>query len=169
MFNPLVYDLFLSQKIQFKTKFTNNEIKLYNYFTKKTKFAPQNLFSVNDFIFFFIEPINYYHCKIYQNVLRRELTEKKLMIISLQPTLIKQIFSFFPDIHIQDIKVKPNPIKNDLSIIICVLSNEERNIAIGTGGDYIKAVNMILEKYVKYGGRYFTNIPFKIHCKLVDF
>jgi len=169
MFNSLIHNLFLSQKIQFKTKFSNKELILFNYFANKTKITPKNVFLINNFIFFFIEPVNYYRSKIYQHVLRRELSEKKLVIVSLQSTLIKQIFSFFPDVHIQDIRLKQNPIDNSLTIIICVLSYEERNIAIGNSGYYIMAVNEIFKKYVEYKGQYYTFIPFKIQCDLVNF
>lgn len=169
MLNTLINDLNFSQKIQIKKKFSNKELLLYNYFITKTKIIPDNVILVDDFIFYFIKIIDYYRCKAFHPVLRKEFSDKKVLLICVQNTLIKQIFSFFPDTYIYDLKLEKNKHDDDLIITICFLSYEERGIAVGKGGDYITAINKILKNYVIYKGKYLYKFPLKLQCELINF
>ena len=151
-------NIFLSQKIGIKKKYTNKELKLYQYFHKKTKFFPEYVIVLNQFIFIFVNNDIYFEAKLYLNSIRKQL-EKKVVMIRAEDTLIKLLFSFFPDPHIHDIKI------NGKTITICFLSFEERGIAIGRRGAYIKAVNEIFEKYIIYEKK---ALPVKLKCKLIN-
>ncbi|MFX1274826.1 MAG: hypothetical protein ACFFAT_07225 [Promethearchaeota archaeon] len=97
------------------------------------------------------------------------MSDKKVLVISVQNTLIKQIFSFFPDIFIYDLKLEKNKREDDLIITVCILSYKERGIAVGKGGEYINAINKILKSHVIYKGNYYEKIPIKIKCELITF
>lgn len=156
-------NIFLSQKIGIKMKYTNKELKLYQYFHKKTKFFPEYVIVLNHFIFFIISNDVYFEAKLYLNSIRKQL-EKKVVMIRAENTLVKLLFSFFPDPYIHDIKIEING-KKIKTITICFLSFEERGIAIGRRGAYIKAVNEIFEKYIIYN---IKAIPVKLKCKLIN-
>ena len=92
-------------------------------------------------------------------------TGKIVILIRAENNLIKLLFGFFPDPYIHDIKIEINE-KKIKTITICFISFEERGIAIGRSGDYIKAVNEIFEKYIVLEKK---EIPFsKIKCELVS-
>ena len=159
-------NIFLSQKIGIKKKYTNKELKLYQYFYKKTKFFPEYIVVLNHFIFFFVNNNIYFEAKSYLNSIRKQL-EKKVIMIRAENTLIKLLFGFFPDPYIHDIKIEINDIngKKIKTITICFLSFEERGIAIGRRGNYINAVNKLFKNYVIFKNQ---NIPIEIKCELID-
>lgn len=125
MINILIDDLFLSQKIGFKKRYSNKHLLLFQYFRTKTKIYPENIIKINGIIFFFVRKKDYFHAKLYQHQLRMEAKNLKVIIISVEETLIKQIFSFFPDIYIHDIKFNVEENKN-CSITIITLTKKER-------------------------------------------
>ena len=154
---------FFSQIIKIKKKYSNLEFNLHQYFYKKTKLHPENIIVLNQFIFFFIKNEDYFKAKLFLNSIRKQL-EKKILLIRAENNLIKLLFGFFPDPYIHDIKIEINE-KKIKTITICFISFEERGIAIGRSGDYIKAVNEIFEKYIIFEKK---EIPFsKIKCELV--
>ena len=154
---------FFSQIIKIKKKYSNTEFNLHQYFYKKTKLHPENIIIINQFIFFFIKNEDYFKAKLFLNSIRKQL-EKKILLIRAENNLIKLLFGFFPDPYIHDIKIEINE-KKIKTITICFISFEERGIAIGRSGDYIKAVNEIFEKYIIFEKK---EIPFsKIKCELV--
>ncbi|MBY8981960.1 MAG: hypothetical protein KGD57_03365 [Candidatus Lokiarchaeota archaeon] len=152
------------QKITIKKQFSNIEIGLYQYFLNKTGFFPKNIIIYNDFIFFFVENENFFSIYRHLPSIRREIKKKKILIIRDEKSLVKLLFSFFPDIYIHDIKIEKNKASNEIQAIICILSFEERGIAIGKDGKYIKAVNDIFNNYI-----YLQNgkVSIKIKCNLV--
>ena len=155
---------FLSEKIYIKKRFTNSEIFLYHYFYRKTNIYPENVIIIKNFIFFFVSNKDYFDAKISLNLMRKEL-KKKILIIRKENNLIKLLFSFFPDPYIHDIKVGWNIYSKKRIINICFLSFEERGIAVGRSGEYIKSINEIFKKYIKLEN---SNIPIKISCELVQ-
>lgn len=161
----MITNIFLSQKIRIKKVYTNNELKLYQYFHKKTRFYPEYVIVLNQFIFIFVKNAIYFEAKLYLNSIRKQL-EKKVLMIRAENTLIKLLFSFFPDPYIHDIKIeiKEENGKKFKTITIYFLSFEERGIAIGRKGAYIKAVNEIFEKYIIYEEK---ALPINLKCKLI--
>ena len=77
------------------------------------------------------------------------------------------MFGFFPDPYIHDLKIERNPTTGSREIVVGFLSFEERGIAIGCKGDYIKAVNEIFENYVIFENQ--NALPIKIRCEVFDF
>ncbi|MFO7797219.1 MAG: hypothetical protein R6W84_13820, partial [Promethearchaeia archaeon] len=61
MLSKYAEDLIFSKNVKVKKKFSNRELKLYNYFSYKTGgFFPDNIIVMNDFIFYFINPKYYF-------------------------------------------------------------------------------------------------------------
>ncbi|MCK4779570.1 MAG: hypothetical protein KAT57_05255, partial [Candidatus Lokiarchaeota archaeon] len=67
-----------------------------------------------------------------------------------------------PDLNIDDIKIEVDLISGRREISVYFLFFKERGIAIGSNGDYIRAVNSIFENYVVFEN---NNTPLKIKCK----
>jgi len=165
MADTIAETIFFSQKLKIKKRYTNREIKLLNYFHEKTKkIYPVNVIVVNNFIFFFVNNEDYFKAKVYQASIRRELN-KKVMIINSANILINLLFSFFPDTYIHNVKLHKDNDAEIKEISVLFLSFEERGIAIGTSGDYIKAINYIFDKYVIFAECF---QPVKISCELID-
>jgi hypothetical protein len=165
MINILSDDLFLSQKIKFKKRYSNKQLLLFQYFRAKTKIYPENILIINGIIFFFVKKKDYFRAKLYQHQLRMESKFMKVIIISIEETLIKQIFSFFPDIYIHDIKFSAEENKK-CHINIISLSKKEREIAIGNGGMYIDAINEIFKNHIILKGNFANNFKLNIQCNL---
>ncbi|MFX1322383.1 MAG: hypothetical protein ACFFAQ_12150 [Promethearchaeota archaeon] len=70
------------------------------------------------------------------------------MIIRLEKTIIKLIFGFFPDVYIYDIIFEIDNKTADINMIIIVLTDKDRKIAIGAKCSYIKAVNEVFDNYI---------------------
>ncbi|MFX1385184.1 MAG: hypothetical protein ACFFBP_22420 [Promethearchaeota archaeon] len=109
---------------------------------------------------------NEYYFKAYRNLkyIRRQINDRKILIVRSENTLIKLLIGFFPDLYIHDIAIEMNIFTGKRHIVVGVLSYEERAIAIGCNGDYIKAVNHLLENFVIFGN---NDTPTKIECKVV--
>lgn len=157
---------FLTQRVKIKKKYSNKEIQFHHFFHQKTKIFPENVIIHNQFIFFFVKSEDYFKAKRLLKNLRTQLIDKKILIIRSETTLIKLLFSFFPDPYIHDIKIEINEEngKKFKTITIYFLSFEERGIAIGRRGAYIKAVNEIFEKYIIYEKK---ALPINLKCKLI--
>ena len=160
-------ELILSQRIRMLKKYSNKEILLLHYFQKMTKIVPENVILINKIIFFFVKPTDYFKSKNFQYELRKKIINQKLVIISSENTLIKQIFNFFPDTYIHDIIIKPNKQKIEQVILVHFLSYEERGIAVGQGGNYIKAINEIFQKYFILENNNDRTYSFQIRCKFI--
>jgi len=106
MFYTIADDLIFYRLLSFIKKFTNFELKLLNYFYKKTNgIYSDSVIIIDQFIFFFVKSEDYFISKQYLNSIRRELATKKVLIIRVERILINLIFSFFPDVYIHDIKI----------------------------------------------------------------
>ena len=170
MLQNLPDDLFLSQKLSIKRKYSNIELHLHQYFLKKTKIHPESVFIYkNSIIFFFVKNEDYFKAKLSLRSIRGDLQNKKVLIIRAEQTLIKLIFSFFPDTHIHDIVLDFNDKSNEKTITINFLSFEERGIAVGRNGDYIKSVTEIFQKYVNLKESFYDDLKIKIQCECIGF
>ena len=170
MFYTMLDDLILYQLLQFIKRYSNYEIKLYNYFFKKTQIYPYVIIPIKiediNFIFFFIDHYNYFEAKKYLNSIRHEIRNKKILIIRFDNILINLIFNFFPDLCIHDIDINVNNKEGKYEISICFLRNlNAYHIAVGQGGSYIKAINKLFERNINL---YNYKIPLTIKCKKVD-
>jgi len=166
MLYTILEDLIFYQIISLERKFSNYEIKLSEYFFDKFNVYPKCVIVINPFIFFIIDKdlITYYRVKKHLYFLRKQLG-KKIAIIREQYTLIHLLFSFFPDTFIYDINIEAPKISKDKLISIKLLSYEDRGIAIGRNGEYIKAVNQLLKKHIRFQ----NNKPnIRIECRITS-
>ena len=167
MFYTILEDLILYQKLRIKpSKYSNYELKLYNYFYNKTQIDPSYIILIKiehiDFIFFFVKQNQYFQARAYLNSIRHNIKNKKVLIIGMDQTLINLLFNLFPDIYIDDIRVEKNMGKEKYEISICFL-NELNNyhIAVGESGCYIKAVNELMKKHITFDD---DKAPLTIKC-----
>ncbi|MFW9900030.1 MAG: hypothetical protein ACFFDY_01935 [Candidatus Thorarchaeota archaeon] len=166
MFYTIAEDLILYQLLTFIRKFKNYELKLRNYFYSRTDgIYPEFIVVINQFIFFFVKKENYFDSKMHLDAMRREFSQRKILIIRIERILLNLLFSFFPDLNIDTIKIESNNKSGLREISIYFLFRNERGIAIGRNGDYIKAVNEIFKKYVIFENR---NTPLEVKCKVKE-
>ncbi|TFG05065.1 MAG: hypothetical protein EU539_09800 [Promethearchaeota archaeon] len=147
-----------------KKRYSNEELIYYRYFYHKTGIEPEHVILVKNFIFFFVNNTEYFRVKQHLNLVRK-MFYQKIMLIRAETTLMRLLFSFFPDPYIHDVRVEYNIYSRKKIIDICFLSFEERGIAIGRNGDYIKAVNEIFEKHLIFEE---SNVPIHIKCSLIS-
>ncbi len=165
MFYTIADDLIFYRLLSFIKKFSNLELKLLNYFYKKTNgIYSESIIIIDQFIFFFVKSENYFTSKQYLNAIRRELVNKKILIIRIEKIFINLLFSFFPDVYIHDIKIDINSKSYRKEIAIYFLIAEERGIAIGRNGDYIKIVNKIFKNYIIFEN---NDSPLEVKCKFI--
>lgn len=164
MYDLVVDDLFFYRKLKIRKKFSNEEIQLYQYFHSKTKLNAENIIVYRDFVFFFVKNNDYYKAKLFLKKFRREL-DKKVLMIRTERTLIKLLHGFFPDLCIHDILIEMDNLQREKVIKIYFLSFEDRGIAIGRNGNYIKAVNEIFKKFVILEKK---GVPLRIKCNVLN-
>jgi hypothetical protein len=163
MFYTIADDLILYQIFSFVKKYSNYELKLREYFFEKTKgIYPVFIVVIRQFIFFFVKKEDYFGSKVYLDSIRREISNKKIIIIRIEKILINMLFSFFPDLNIDTIKIEYDHQSGKREISVYFLFFKDRGIAIGRNGDYIKAVNDVFKYYVIFGDR---NSSVKLKCK----
>ena len=80
MFSSLDEELFFSQKVIIKKKYSNTEINLYKFFVQKTRACIENILIVRDFIFFFVKSQDYFKAKKYLNDLRKIFKNRKIVL-----------------------------------------------------------------------------------------
>ena len=166
MFYTIADDLIFYQLVTFRKKYSNFELKLREYFFEKTKgIYPEFVVVIRQFIFFFVKKQDYFCSKVYLDSMRREIGNRKIIIIRIEKILINILFSFFPDLNIENIKIEFDNHSSNREISIYFLFFKERGIAIGRNGDYIRAVNEIFEKFVIFENQ---NSPLKVKCKFKD-
>jgi hypothetical protein len=166
MFYTIADDLILYQVFSFIKKYTNYELKLREYFFEKTQgIYPEFIVVIRQFIFFFVNKQDYFRSKVYLNSMRREISNKKIIIIRIEKVLINMLFNFFPDLNIDTVKLEFDIKSGRKEISVYFLFLNERGIAIGRNGNYIKAVNEIFENYIVYGDR---NSPVRLKCKFKE-
>ena len=163
MFYSLIDDLIFYQLLSFIKKYSNFELKLREYFAQKTEgIYPEFIVVINQYIFFFVKKKDYFSSKMHLNSMRRQFNRRKILIIRIEKILINLLFSFFPDLNIDDIKIEVDNRSGRREISVYFLFFEERGIAIGRNGDYIRAVNSVFENYVVFEN---NTTPLKIKCK----
>ena len=136
------------QKLRLKKVFSNEELLLYHFFQEITEVFPQNLIIVNEFVFFFLNNENYFYATSKLPYLRKKFQRRKIIIVREEDVLINLVYGFFPDPYIHTVKIERNFYSGKTEVIIGFLSYEDRGIAVGCNGNYIKAVNEIFERYV---------------------
>lgn len=171
MFSSLEEELFFSQKVVLKKKYSNRELSLYQYFYKETNISPENVIVLKKFIFFFVKNEYYFKAGKSLKSLRSKFSEKKILIIRAEKQLSTLLLSFFPDPYVHDMKLKHDENMGMKTISIYLLSYEERGIAVGRSGDYIKAINEIFKKYLVFE-EFATfekyKIPIQVKVELTD-
>ena len=166
MFYTIADDLIFYQLLTFVRKYRNYELKLRNYFYSRTEgIYPDFIVVVNQYIFFFVKKENYFNSKKHLDSMRREISQRKILIIRIERILVNLLFSFFPDLNIDTIKIEFNSKSGLREISIYFLFQNERGIAIGRNGEYIKAVNEIFKKYVIFENK---NTPLQVKCKFKE-
>ena len=166
MFYTIADDLILYQVFSFIKKYSNYELKLREYFYEKTQgIYPEFIVVIKQFIFFFVKKEYYFSAKVYLDSMRREITNRKIIIIRIERILINMLFSFFPDLNVDTVKIEHDCNSGKREISVYFLFFKERGIAIGRNGDYIRAVNEIFENYVVFGNR---NTPISLKCKFKE-
>jgi len=158
-------DLLLYQKLDMKKKFSNKELLLFHFFHDITKIFPQNIIIVKDIMFFFLDNENYFEAKMKLPYLRKKFQHRRIVLVREEGVLINLVFGFFPDPYIHSIRIDRNTHTGQIIIIVGFLSYEERGIAVGCNGDYIKAINTIFEGYVKFAD--YQGFQVKIKCEVV--
>ena len=153
----MIEDLFYSMELNIKRIFSNLELDLFRLFHKKVRIHPVTIIVQRGFLFFFVKNEDYFKAKSRIKFVRNYLPNKKLLVIRLEKTIVKLIFGFFPDVYIDDIIFEIDNKTADINMIVIVLTDEDRKIAIGAKGSYIKAVNEVFDNYI---------FPVKIICKV---
>lgn len=172
MYNSSEEELFFSQKVVLKKKFSNRELILHQYFFQKTKVIPKNIIVINNFIFFFVKSKDYFQSHTFLRSIRKDLNNKKVVIIRFEKRLISFLLNFFPDTYIHDIILETSDKTDIRKIKIGLLTFKERGIAIGRHGDYIKAINIIFNNHIifeKYATFKRYIVPINVKCVMIDF
>ena len=163
MFYTIADDLIFYQVLAFKKIYSNFELKLREYFFEKTEgIYPVFVIVIRQFIFFFVKKHDYFSSNSYIDSMRREIGNRKIIIIRIEKTLINMLFNFFPDLNIENIKVELDNKSGKREISIYFLFFNERGIAIGRDGEYIRAVNEIFDRYVVFENK---STPLIVKCK----
>ncbi|MHA2006143.1 MAG: hypothetical protein ACXABO_01510 [Promethearchaeota archaeon] len=159
-------DLIFYQIITFNKKYSNFELKLHKYFFDKTKgINPAFIVVIEQFIFFFVKNKDYFASKVYLDSMRREIVNKKILIIRTENVLINLLFGLFPDLYIHDLSVELEFSSKKREISVYFLTFRDRGIAIGRGGNYISTVNVLLKKYIVFEN---SNKTIEIRCKTIN-
>lgn len=140
---------FFTLNVSMKKRYSNDELIYYRYFYQKINVYPEHIIIIRNFIFFFVKGSDYFKAKLHLGAFRRNLGSK-ILIIRAEKTLIRLLFGFFPDLYIHDIVSSINKYTGIINVTIYFISFEERGIAIGRNGEYIKTVNEIFEKYITF-------------------
>ena len=156
---------FFNQRLHIKKKYTNCEILLHHYFYRLCKIYPKNIIIINNFVFFFIENRHYFDVIDFLSLMRRQMLNKKLLIIRDEKTLLRLLYNFFPDPYVHDIRIYRNIYTGKKDIIVGFLSFVDRGIAIGCKGEYIKAVNLLFKKHVVFDND--DGFPLNIKCEVI--
>ncbi len=166
MYSSLAENFFFSQVIHIRKKFLNTELKYTQLFFEKTTIFPVSVILIDKFVFFFVKTEDYLTAKSHLKKLRHILKNKKFLVIRLETTLIKLIFSFFDDIYIHNIQKNENPRRDIINVLF--LSNKDRAVAVGKKGKYIKTVNYLFKNYISFKNpvKKSGSIPLELRCSL---
>lgn len=166
MFYTISNNLILYSLLTFAGRYSNYELKLHNYFYNKTQIDPSYIMVINieniEFIFFFINKEFYFKARTHLKSIRNDIKGKKVSIIRTNNILVDLIFNLFPDLCIYDIKIEINNLIGRYEISIYFLKElNTYQIAVGRGGRYIKALNILFKKYINFGNK---DTPIELKC-----
>jgi hypothetical protein len=164
--NSFIDNLLFYQKLTVKKKFSNRELLLFHFFYDSTKIFPRNVIIVKDIVFFFLDNEKYFEAKSKLPYLRKKFKNRRIVLVREEGVLVNLVFGFFPDPYIHRIRIERNMNTEQIVIIVGFLSYEERGIAVGCKGDYIKAINTIFESYVTFTD--YQGFQIKIKCEVVS-
>ena len=164
--NSFIDDLLFYQKLSVRKRFSNKELLLFHFFYDSTKIFPRNVIIVKDIVFFFLDNEKYFEAKLKLPYFRRKFQNRRIILVREEGVLVNLIFGFFPDPYIHRIRIERNVNTGQIVVIVGFLSYEERGIAIGCNGDYIKAINSIFENHVKFTD--YQGFQIKIKCEVVN-
>jgi hypothetical protein len=164
--SSFIDDMLFYQKLSIIKKFSNKELLLFHFFYDSTKIFPRNIIIVKDIVFFFLDNENYFEAKSILPYLRKKFQSRRIVLVREEGVLVNLVFGFFPDPYIHSIRIDRNNHTGQIIIIVGFLSYEERGIAVGCNGDYIKAINRIFESYVKFAD--YQGFQVKIRCEVVN-
>lgn len=139
----------LNQRIFVKRIYKKYEIALFQLFHEKVNIFPEHVIHVNDFVFFFVKNRYYFHARRANKTLRNLLANKKVLIIRSEGDLVRTVFSFFPDTYIYDISLVLEGDGKKLVVVLDFIIKEDRGIALGRDGAYIKTVNLIFNRFIQ--------------------
>jgi len=162
MLNNTTENTLAWKRVNIVKRFSNNELKYLNYFYNKTHQFPENIIIQNRFIFFFINNQEYFSVLRFIPDMRKELPSYKLLVIRNENNLVKLCLSLFPDIYIHDIKLNIEKNYPRILVSLYTLNYNDRGIAIGKKGHYIKTVNELLASYVKI-----PDVPLPIELEVI--
>ncbi|HEC39297.1 hypothetical protein LCGC14_2042580 [marine sediment metagenome] len=163
MFYTIADDLIFYQFLSFVKKYTNTELALFKFFYEKTNgIHPELIVVIKHFIFFFVKNEHYFISKLYLNSMRRQIANRKILIIRAEPVLINLIFSLFPDLCIHDVVLEVDDFSGVREISLYFLTFRERGIAIGRRAEYIRCVNKLFKEYIIFENK---SKPIEIICK----
>ncbi len=163
--NSFIDNLLFYQKLSIRKKFSNRELLLFHFFYDTTEVFPRNVIIVKDIVFFFLDNENYFEAKSKLPYLRKKFQNRRIVLVREEGVLVNLIFGFFPDPYIHRIRIERNFNTGQIIIIVGFLSYEERGIAVGCNGDYIKAINSIFESHIKFAD--YKGYQVKIRCEVV--
>jgi len=164
--DSFIDNLLFYQKLTVNKKFSNKELLLFHFFYDSTKIFPRNVILVKDIVFFFLDNEKYFEAKLKLPYLRKRFQSRRIVLVREEGVLANLVFGFFPDPYIHTIRIERNSRTGQIIIIVGFLSYEERGIAVGCNGDYIKAINRIFESYVKFAD--YQEFQVKIKCEVVS-
>lgn len=139
--------LFLNQKVTIKKKYNKEHMELHNFFYDITDLYPENILIRKGYVFFFVKTTEYFKSKKFLKSMRQKL-HNKVIIIRNEKTLIKLILGFFPDTYVHEITLDQD-CTGKIFVNLHFIFYEDRGIAIGRKGEYIKLVNEIFKKDIE--------------------
>lgn len=155
--------ILFSQIVSVKKKFHNEELLFISYFFETTQIKPSSIIIRDKFIFFLVSNEDYFFARSFSKFLRYKLRHYKVIIVREEKTLLRLIFSFFPDTYIHDIHLKRDSSSKNMVITLFFIFDVDRGIAIGNHGSYINTINFIFNNSVNY--QYKDKTRIKIQCK----
>ncbi|TFG18816.1 MAG: hypothetical protein EU533_07410 [Promethearchaeota archaeon] len=139
-----------SQIVSLKKKFHNEELCYLNYFFELTQIEPVSIIIHDNFLFFLVTSEDYLIAKSFLKRIRRQLKTYKVLIIREEMTLLRLIFSFFPDTYIHDIELNRDLISKNMLITLFFILDLDRSIAVGNNGCYINTINSIFNNSLNF-------------------
>lgn len=163
MMSILNSKIFFSQIVTLKRKFYNKELYYLSYFFKITRIEPVSIIIKNNYLLFLVKNEDFFNARENLNRLRQRLKNFKVLVIREEPTLLRLIFSFFPDTYIHDIHLERENFSKNIMITLYFIFDMDRGIAVGNNGVYINTINYIFNNSVNFQ----RNIKYKIkiQCK----